>query len=46
MLAGLCADGETEVWDVAHIDRGYPLFVENLAALGGGIHRVVAPPVR
>ena len=46
VLAGLCADGETEVWDVAHIDRGYPLFVENLAALGGGIHRVVAPPVR
>ncbi|MDF2979821.1 MAG: UDP-N-acetylglucosamine 1-carboxyvinyltransferase [Actinomycetospora sp.] len=46
VLAGLCADGETEVWDVAHIDRGYPLFVENLAALGGDIRRIVAPPVR
>jgi UDP-N-acetylglucosamine 1-carboxyvinyltransferase len=46
VLAGLCADGETEVWDVAHIDRGYPLFVENLAALGGDIQRIVAPPQR
>jgi UDP-N-acetylglucosamine 1-carboxyvinyltransferase len=46
VLAGLCADGDTEVWDVAHIDRGYPLFVENLAALGGDIRRIVAPPVR
>jgi UDP-N-acetylglucosamine 1-carboxyvinyltransferase len=46
VLAGLCADGDTEVWDVAHIDRGYPLFVENLAALGGDIRRIVAPPLR
>ena len=34
VLAGLCADGETEVSDVAHIDRGYPRFVEHLRALG------------
>ena len=27
---GLCADGVTQVWDVEHIDRGYPRFVENL----------------
>jgi UDP-N-acetylglucosamine 1-carboxyvinyltransferase len=46
VLAGLVADGETEVWDVAHIDRGYPRFVENLTALGGDIARVHAPPVR
>ncbi|WP_433799589.1 UDP-N-acetylglucosamine 1-carboxyvinyltransferase [Actinomycetospora sp. CA-084318] len=46
VLAGLVADGETEVWDVAHIDRGYPLFVENLRALGGDVERVNAPPVR
>src|SRR5690606_28088404 len=30
VLAGLVADGVTEVWDVFHIDRGYPHFVENL----------------
>src|SRR5205807_2530938 len=30
VLAGLVADGDTEVHDVFHIDRGYPLFVEQL----------------
>ena len=46
VLAGLCADGVTEVWDVAHIDRGYPRFVENLHALGADIARVTADPER
>ncbi|MCA1695848.1 MAG: UDP-N-acetylglucosamine 1-carboxyvinyltransferase [Actinobacteria bacterium] len=46
VLAGLCAEGTTEVWDVFHIDRGYPRFVENLAALGADISRVTAPPER
>jgi UDP-N-acetylglucosamine 1-carboxyvinyltransferase len=45
-LAGLCADGVTEVWDVFHIDRGYPRFVENLQRLGGDVRRVAEPPVR
>jgi UDP-N-acetylglucosamine 1-carboxyvinyltransferase len=40
VLAGLVADGDTEVHDVFHIDRGYPLFVENLVSLGAGIERV------
>ncbi len=44
VLAALCADGETEVWDVEHIDRGYPRFVENLGALGADIARVVGEP--
>src|ERR1700729_773053 len=39
VLAGLVADGDTEVHDVFHIDRGYPLFVENLAFLGAEIER-------
>lgn len=34
VLAGLVADGTTEVHDVFHIDRGYPNFVEQLQALG------------
>ncbi|MFW0790877.1 UDP-N-acetylglucosamine 1-carboxyvinyltransferase [Gordonia sp. CPCC 205333] len=41
VLAGLVADGVTEVRDVEHIDRGYPNFVENLRSLGGTIERVV-----
>jgi UDP-N-acetylglucosamine 1-carboxyvinyltransferase len=40
VLAGLCADGATQVWDVEHIDRGYPRFVENLSDLGASIARV------
>ncbi len=40
VLAGLVAEGVTEVHDVFHIDRGYPDFVENLRRLGGQIERV------
>jgi UDP-N-acetylglucosamine 1-carboxyvinyltransferase len=46
VLAGLCADGVTEVWDVEHIDRGYPRFVENLRSLGADVERVAAEPER
>ncbi len=42
VLAGLCADGTTEVWDVFHIDRGYPHFIERLRGLGADIERVHA----
>ena len=44
VLAGLVADGVTEVHDVFHIDRGYPRFVEILQELGGLIERVDAEP--
>ncbi|MBT0568412.1 UDP-N-acetylglucosamine 1-carboxyvinyltransferase [Williamsia sp. CHRR-6] len=40
VLAGLVADGVTEVHDVFHIDRGYPAFVEKLSGLGADIRRV------
>ncbi|MET7773377.1 UDP-N-acetylglucosamine 1-carboxyvinyltransferase [Nocardia sp. NPDC005366] len=43
VLAGLVADGVTEVHDVFHIDRGYPNFVEQLQSLGGLVERVGAP---
>ncbi len=46
VLAGLCADGVTEVWDVFHIDRGYPRFLENLRDLGAEIERATTPPHR
>ncbi len=42
VLAGLVADGTTEVHDVFHIDRGYPNFVEQLQALGGLVERIGA----
>ncbi|UQE76348.1 MULTISPECIES: UDP-N-acetylglucosamine 1-carboxyvinyltransferase [unclassified Gordonia (in: high G+C Gram-positive bacteria)] len=40
VLAGLVADGVTEVHDIEHIDRGYPHFEQNLRSLGGTIERV------
>ena len=46
VLAGLCADGVTEVWDVFHIDRGYPRLVENMVSLGADVRRVNAAPER
>jgi UDP-N-acetylglucosamine 1-carboxyvinyltransferase len=46
VLAGLCADGVTEVWDVFHIDRGYPGVVENLVKLGADVRRVTGEPER
>ncbi|MFI9010189.1 UDP-N-acetylglucosamine 1-carboxyvinyltransferase [Actinosynnema sp. NPDC053489] len=42
VLAGLCADGETEVYEIFHIERGYPGFVENLRKLGATVDRVDA----
>src|SRR3954464_680867 len=39
VLAGLVADGITEVSDVHHIDRGYEGFVESLVALGADVRR-------
>lgn len=44
VLAGLCADGRTQVWDIEHIDRGYPRFVENLRRLGADVERVTGDP--
>ncbi len=43
VLAGLVADGVTEVSDVHHIDRGYEGFVDKLTALGADVRREPAP---
>ncbi len=39
VIAGLAADGTTEVSDSAHIDRGYEDFVGRLRSLGAEIQR-------
>ncbi|MEU4483179.1 UDP-N-acetylglucosamine 1-carboxyvinyltransferase [Micromonospora sp. NPDC023966] len=43
IIAGLCADGVTEVTHVHHVDRGYPDFVADLRALGVEVERGTAP---
>jgi UDP-N-acetylglucosamine 1-carboxyvinyltransferase len=39
VLAGLAAEGTTEVAESHHIDRGYPRFAETLAELGADVTR-------
>lgn len=40
IIAGLMADGTTEITDIHHIDRGYENFEKKFASLGGDIHRL------
>lgn len=40
VLAGLGAQGTTLVAESHHIDRGYPMFAESLAAVGADVTRV------
>jgi UDP-N-acetylglucosamine 1-carboxyvinyltransferase len=40
VLAGLAADGETEVLDPYHVDRGYPDLAGKLRSLGADVNRV------
>lgn len=40
VLAGLIADGETEISEIYHIDRGYPQIEKDLKSLGARITRV------
>ena len=40
ILAGLCAEGETTVDRVYHIDRGYERIEEKLSYLGANIERL------
>lgn len=40
VLAGLVAEGKTEISEIYHIERGYEKFIEKFAALGANIVRV------
>jgi UDP-N-acetylglucosamine 1-carboxyvinyltransferase len=40
VIAGLIADGVTEVTNIEHIDRGYPHIENKFKALGADIVRV------
>lgn len=42
VIAGMAAEGTTEVSGVEHIDRGYEHFVENLSAAGVAVQRRVS----
>ena len=41
MRAGLMAEGQTEIHDLYHIDRGYERYVEKWRGLGAKIDRIM-----
>jgi UDP-N-acetylglucosamine 1-carboxyvinyltransferase len=43
VLAGLVAEGVTEVHEVQHVDRGYEGLVESLVRLGADVRREAGP---
>ena len=45
LMAALCAEGETEIGNIRHIDRGYERIDERLQALGAKITRHEDAPV-
>lgn len=45
IIAGLAAEGETEVENITHIDRGYEKVVEKFTALGAKIERRNFPEI-
>jgi UDP-N-acetylglucosamine 1-carboxyvinyltransferase len=40
VLAGLMAEGTTEISEVYHIERGYEDFIEKFRKLGASIRRI------
>lgn len=45
VIAGMRAEGATEVIGIGHIDRGYEHFVENLTNAGATVERHLAAPL-
>ena len=45
VIAGLLAEGETEIQDIFHIERGYSSLIEKLQGLGADIRRVTIKEV-
>ena len=40
VIAGLCAEGISEISDIHHIDRGYEKFIEKFVNLGANIKKI------
>lgn len=43
VIAGLIADGETEVQEIQHIERGYSSLISKLQGIGADIRKVTIP---
>ena len=43
IVAALCTEGQSEVYEIKHVERGYVDIVKKIRALGGDIQKVVIP---
>lgn len=43
VVAALCADGQSEISEISHVERGYVDIVKKIRALGGNIVKVDIP---
>jgi len=43
VIAGLCANGETEIQEIQHIERGYGSLIEKLQGIGADIWKETVP---
>ena len=43
VVAALCSEGQSEVYEIRHVERGYVDIVKKFQALGGNIEKVVTP---
>ena len=46
LIAGIVANGETQLYNIHHIDRGYENIEEKFRGLGANIQRVVEPDAK
>lgn len=46
LVAGIIANGETQLYNIEHIDRGYENIEEKFRALGANIQRVTEPDLK
>ncbi|MEG3030252.1 MAG: UDP-N-acetylglucosamine 1-carboxyvinyltransferase [Oscillospiraceae bacterium] len=45
IVAALCTKGQSEIYEIAHVERGYVDIVKKIKALGGDIQKIVTPDV-
>jgi len=43
VVAALCTEGQSEVYEIKHVERGYVDIVKKIRALGGDIQKVIIP---
>lgn len=43
IVAALCTKGQSEIYEIAHVERGYVDIVKKIKSLGGDIQKIISP---